>query len=111
MKGDGMKKNLMVALMSLLVLGFSMAAASAADAKDTVQTKTGTVKKVDVAGKQVVVMVARELTFTVTDTTKIVQGDTPKRLADIKVDAKVSVDYVRDGDVRTAKNIKLLTDK
>lgn len=87
-----------------------MAVLSAADSKAP-QTKTGTVKKVDVDAKQVVVMVARELTFSVTDETKIVQGDTSKKLADIKVDAKVTVDYVRDGDTRTAKKIAILADK
>ncbi len=44
----------------------------------------------DASAKQVVVMVARELTFTVAESTKIVQGDQAKKLADVKVGAKVT---------------------
>ena len=95
---------------SLLVLGLAAANLSAAEEKAP-QTKTGTVKKVDVTAKQVVVMVKRELTFTVTDETKIQQGGAPKKLADIKVEDKVSVEYVRDGDARNAKKIVILGDK
>jgi hypothetical protein len=40
-----------------------------------------------------------------------VQGDSTKKLADIKVDAKVTVDYTRDGDTRTAKKIEILANK
>jgi hypothetical protein len=105
-----MKKLVLLATVTLMVFGLSLAVVSAAEGKAP-QTKTGTVKKVDVKQKQVVVMAARELTFTVTDETKIVQGDTPKKLADIKVDAKVTVDYTRDGDTRTAKKIKIEADK
>src|SRR5512136_1680373 len=57
------------------------------------QTKTGTVRRMDAAAKQVVVMVQRELTFTVTESTKIVQGDKSKTLADIAVKTEVSVEY------------------
>lgn len=105
-----MKKLVLLATVSLLVLGLAATALSAAEGKAP-QTKTGTVKKVDVEGKQIVVMGARELTFTVTDETKIVQGDTPKKLADIKVDGKVTVDYVRKGDARNAKKIAILAEK
>ncbi|MCY3022518.1 MAG: hypothetical protein NTW87_26350 [Planctomycetota bacterium] len=90
----------------MVLLGLAAAAAGAEEG--SVQTKTGIVKKVDVAAKQVVVMVARELTFAVTDATKIVQGDEPRKLADIKVDAKVTVDYTREGDTRTARKIVIL---
>ncbi|MEI7730871.1 MAG: hypothetical protein WCO56_14955 [Verrucomicrobiota bacterium] len=102
-----MKKTIIAVVMSLLVLGLSAVSTSAAEA----QTKTGTVKKVDVDGKQIVVLVTRELTFTIKDDTKIAQGDTPKKLADIKVDAKVSVEYVKEGDARNAKKITILADK
>ena len=78
------------------------------EAKHASQTKTGIVRKVDAEAKQIVVMVARELTFTVTDATKIVQGDQPRKLADIKVDDKVSVTYARKDDVRTAITIEIL---
>jgi hypothetical protein len=105
-----MKRIAFVAMMGLLLLGLASTTLRAADAKAP-QTKTGTVKKVDVAAKQVVVMVTREMTFTVNAETKIQQGDAPKKLNDIKVDNKVSVEYVRDGDARTAKKIVILGDK
>jgi hypothetical protein len=105
-----MKKIGLLVTVSMLVLGLSAVVLSAAEGK-AVQTKTGTVKKVDVDGKQIVVMVTRELMFTVTDETKIVQGDLPKKLADIKVKAKVTVVYVKEGDARNAKKIVILADK
>ncbi|MCX6905174.1 MAG: DUF5666 domain-containing protein [Verrucomicrobia bacterium] len=105
-----MKKFIMLTTVSIVFLAFSVAVLNGAEA-NAPQTKTGTVKKVDLDSKQLVVMVTRELTFTVTDKTKIVQGDSPKKLADIKVEAKVSVEYVRDGDTRTAKKIAILPDK
>ena len=94
-------------VLGLLVLGLSATVVWAGET----QTKTGSVKKVDTEGKQIVVMVTRELTFSVTDATKIMQGDAAKKLADIKVDGKVSVEYVKDGDTRTAKKITILGDK
>ena len=61
--------------------------------------------------KQIVVMVARELTFPVTDETNIMHGGVPKKWADIKAEDKVSVEYVREGDARNAKKIVILGDK
>ena len=79
-----------------------------AAAKKEAQTKTGVVKKVDVAGKSVVVMVKRELTFTVTDDTKILQGDAAKTLADVKEGDTVTVDYTHGGgDSRVASKIAI----
>jgi Cu/Ag efflux protein CusF len=78
------------------------------EAKGAAQTKTGIVRKVDADAKQIVVMVARELTFTVNDATKITQGDAARKLTDIKVDDKVSVTYTRKEDVRTATVILIL---
>ena len=104
-----MKRFVALTVFGMMVLGLSVAVACAAEG--AAQTKTGTVKKVDVAAKQIVVLVKRELTFTVTDATQIVQGDAPKKLADIKVDNQVSVEYVKDGDTRTAKKIAILADK
>lgn len=74
------------------------------------QTKTGVVKKVEVDAKRVTVMVARELTFTVTGQTKIQQQGRPATLADIKPGDKVSVVYVKEGDIRTARKIEVLND-
>jgi Cu/Ag efflux protein CusF len=96
------------ATLGVAVLAFAVATPAAEEGKGKTQTKTGIVKKVDPAAKQIVVMVLRELTFTVTDATKITQKDEAKKLADIKVDAKVSVEYTRDGDTRTATKIVIL---
>ncbi len=106
-----MKRFVIVAVSSLMLLGLSVVNVGAAEGKGVEQNKTGTVKKVDLDAKQVVVMAARELTFTVTDHTKILQAGKPKQLADIKVDAKVSVDYVKDGDTRTARKIVIMAGK
>lgn len=95
-------------VLGVTVLGLSTAMVNAAEGKGSVQTKTGTVKKVDAEAKQIVVLMARELTFTVTDDTKIVQDEKPAKLGDIKVDGKVSVDYVKEGDKRTAQKIFIL---
>ena len=92
---------------TILPAGEAGAAPVVDQPKEAFQTKTGTVTKVDAAANQVVVMVTRELTFTVTEATKIVQGDEAKKITDIKVDAKVSVDYTRVGDTRTAKKITI----
>ena len=106
-----MKRFVMVAVSSLMLLGLSVVNTGAAESKGVEQNKTGTVKKVDLDARQVVVVAARELTFTVTDHTKILQAGKPKQLADIKVDAKVSVDYVKDGDTRTARKIVIMSGK
>ncbi len=74
------------------------------------QTKVGVVKNVDVEGKKIVVMVARELTFTVTENTKIRRGGSAKRLSDINAGTNVKIEYTREGDVRTATNIVILSD-
>ncbi|GEP42678.1 hypothetical protein [Brevifollis gellanilyticus] len=75
--------------------------------KEVGQNKTGTVKEVDIANKRLVVSAPRELTFSVTDTTQITQGDIARKLADIKTGDKVSVDYRRDGEARIAHRIDL----
>ncbi len=101
-----MRRIVSLAALSVGLLGLVAAALGAEEGKSA--TKTGVVKKVDVDAKQIVVMVKRELTFTVTDATKIVQGEEAKKLADIKVDAKVTVEYTRQGDTRTAVKITIL---
>jgi len=89
--------------------GLSLSAAQGAEKQpEQTQTKVGVVKKVDLEGKKIVVMVARELTFTVTENTKIHRGDEAKKLADIKVGANVKVEYTRTGDNRVAKDIAIL---
>jgi len=50
----------------------------------------------------------REVTFIVTDATKIVQGEEAKKLADIKVEAKVTVEFTRQDETRTATKITIL---
>ena len=96
-----------LAVLGVLLLGLTAVVAQAGES----QTKTGTVQKVDAAAKQIVVQVARELTFTCTDSTQITQAGAAKKFADIKVDAKVSVTYVKDGDTRTASQVTILGDK
>ena len=96
----------MAILMAFGVVGTAYCADSAD--KSAKETKTGIVKKVDVAGQKIVVMVARELTFTITKDTKIVQGDAAKTIADIKEGASVTVDYTRAGkDSRVAVKIDI----
>jgi predicted peptidase len=101
-----MKSLISAAILGVAVQAFLLGAVAAE--QTATQTKTGIVKKVDISASQVVVLVARELTFTVTESTRIVQGDDARRLADVKVGAKVTVDYSREGDIRTAKKIAIL---
>ena len=62
----------------------------------------------DAQAKTITVMVTRELTFTVTDDTKIVQGDAAKTLADIKEGDTVTVVYMRESaDKRVATKITI----
>ena len=91
-------------------LGLAVTATGATGDKGVEQNKTGAVVKVDADGKQLTVMVARALTFTITDHTVITQNGTPAKLVDIRADDKVSVDYVRDGETRTARKIAILKD-
>ena len=78
----------------MLVLGVALtASAGDGDASKTYQVKTGVVRKVDLVTKTIVVMVKRELTFAVTDHTKILQGATPRTLAHIKGGDTVTVEY------------------
>ena len=88
-----MKTTLWVAAVALM--GVLVAGAYAEDAA-AVQTATGVVKAVDAEAKKVTVTVDEaELTVLVTDDTKVVQGDEAKTLADIKVGAKVTVEYTK----------------
>lgn len=83
---------------------------AAKNEKENEQTKTGTVKKVDVEAKQLVVMAASELTFTITDSTQIQENGKPMKLSDIKLDTNVSIDYVKEGEKRTASKLVILKD-
>jgi hypothetical protein len=87
------------------------AVTAATEVQANEQTKTGPVKKVDVVARQILIVAARELTFTITDCTRIQQHGKLVTLAEIKVDANVSVAYVKDGDQRTAKGIVILKDQ
>ena len=103
-----MKKLMLCAAVLAVVFGLSVMAVYAEEGKPATQTKTGTVKKVDLEGKKIVVMVLRELTFAVTNDTKIVQGDEAKTLADIKVGDKVTVEYsLASPDNRVASKITI----
>lgn len=104
-----MRKTLGWGVAILMVCGVvSTAFCAEPVAKTDKSTKTGIVKKVDVDGKKIVVMVARELTFSVTADTQIVKGDAAKTLADIKEGDSVTVDYTRaDKDTRVASKIAI----
>ena len=101
-----MKRVMMLATLGVAVQAFLLGVVPAEES--ATQTKTGIVKNVDTSAKQVVLLVARELTFTVTGSTKIVQGDEDKKLADVQAGARVTVEYSHDGDTRTAEKIAIL---
>ena len=88
-----MWKSLKTAMALVLIMAATVAMAEDASGKKETQTKTGVVKSVDLTAKTIVVLVARELTFSVPADAKILQGSVPKMLADIKVGATVTVDY------------------
>ncbi|HUV38075.1 MAG TPA: hypothetical protein VMY39_00600 [Planctomycetota bacterium] len=100
------RRMLLLTAVGCVVLGLCLADAFAAAA--ATQTKTGKVVKVDLEGKRIVVMVTRELTFSVTEGTVIVEGTQARKLADVKVGVQVKVDYTRIDDVRTATKISIL---
>ncbi len=104
-----MKKCLLMAFACVLAMGLWAYAQEGHGGHAATQTKSGTVAKVDVEGKKIDVSItgARALTFTVTADTKIVQGDAVKTLADVKVGAKVSVEYTKTGENRVAAKITI----
>jgi len=68
-------------------------APATAVAAPRILTKTGVVRKVDLAAQTIAVMVTRELTFMVTDDTDIAAGEAARALADIRVGDTVTVVY------------------
>ncbi len=100
-------KTFALAIGVLAVAALMAGGLFAQEGHDATQTKSGTVTKVDLEGKKVTVMITRELTFTVNDATKIVKGEEAKTLADIKVGAKVTVEYGRHGEDRVAVKITI----
>ncbi|MBI4864578.1 MAG: hypothetical protein HY815_30630 [Candidatus Riflebacteria bacterium] len=106
-----MKKNavLVCAVLMVPLLCGLPASAQPGRERPAAQTKVGVVRLVDVVGKRIVVMVARELTFTVTATTRIHQRDAVRGLADVAAGASVRVRYARTGDTRMATNIAIFS--
>ena len=103
-----MRRCIGLGMAIVLAFGVATTAFCAEPGASKEQTKTGVVKKVDVEGKKIVVMVARELTFAINDATKIVQGDAAKTLADIKEGDTVTVVYAFEGkDNRVASMISI----
>ena len=101
-----------LAVLVLALFGSNLAAEQGKEKKsEATQTKIGVVKNVDLEGKKIVVMVARELTFSVSDNTKISRRGDVKKLADIKAGARVKVEYTRTGDDRAAVSIAVLGDE
>jgi Cu/Ag efflux protein CusF len=101
-----------LAVLVLALFGSNLAAEQGTEKKsEAAQTKVGVVKNVDLEGKKVVVAVARELTFSVSDGTKISRRGAAKKLADVKAGARVKVEYTRTGDDRVAVSIAILGDE
>ncbi len=99
-------------LVCVLVLG-SFAVASSAQAENGELTKTGKVKAVDAKAKTFVVdLPARPLTFTVTDkTTFTINGKASKFEDVVKVDRKVTVEYLRQEEKRLATKVEVKTEE
>ena len=112
-----MKKLVGIGMAVVLALGIAATSYGAEQGaraehgtKKEASTKTGVVKKVDAQAKTVTVMVTRELTFFVTDDTKIVQGDAVKTLADVKEGDTVTIVYTRESaEKRVATKITIGT--
>ena len=102
-----MKQHLRLGMAVMLALGVVATAFCAEPAAKPDSTKTGVVKKVDMEGKTITVLVTRELTFTITADTKIRQGEAAKTLADIQVGDTVMVIYARDGEKRVASAVTI----
>jgi poly(3-hydroxybutyrate) depolymerase len=106
-----MRRQFGVRLVVVLALGMAVTGSAAeAGAEGGSQTKTGVVRKVDLDASALVVLVARELTFTVTNGTAITEGAMPRTLADVKVGASVTVEYAfAAGRNRVASRIMVTT--
>jgi Cu/Ag efflux protein CusF len=103
-----MRSRVVLGVAVLLALGVAATAFCAESGAAPEQTKTGVVRKVDAEAKKIVVMVTRELTFTITEATRIVQGDATNTLAGIKVGDTVTVVYERKGpDSRVASKVTI----
>ena len=59
------------------------------------------------ASKSTRTSTTRELTFTITAETKILQGETAKTFADIKEGDTVTIVYAREGENRIASKVTL----
>ena len=90
-----------------LAIAFILAITLAASAADG-QTKIGTIKSVDAKAKTFSLDYGNNtpLIFTVNDQTKITLGDKESTFEEaIKVDAKASVTYTKNGDTRVASKV------
>ena len=104
-----MNKYLGLGMAAVLVLGVAVTALGGQPAVEKEPNgKTGVVKHVDIEGQTITVLVAEELTFTVTGDTRIILGSKAKKLADIKVGDTVTVEYTLQGkDNRMAVTITI----
>jgi general stress protein 26 len=83
-------------------------------AKDDTNSKTGPITSIDEKARTFVVdLPARPLTFTMTDATIYKLDGKDAKMADVvKVGAKVTVAYTRDGDTtRMATKVEATTEK
>jgi pimeloyl-ACP methyl ester carboxylesterase len=104
-----MKEFMMLAALGAAAQAFVLGVLAAEESAS--QAKTGVVARIDPSARQIVVMVTREMTFAVTGSTKIMQGDVVKKLADVSPGARVTVEYTREGETRTATRITILAEE
>jgi hypothetical protein len=73
---------------------------------------SGSIQKVDEAGKAITVKGKKEeKTFFIGDTTKMMRGKTELAFADLKKGTDVSVEYKKEGDKNVAASIKAAAPK
>jgi hypothetical protein len=100
--------------LGLAVLLGILAFSTLSMAKDDANSKTGPIKSIDEKTHTFVVdLPARPLTFTMTDATVYKLDGKDAKMADVvKVGAKVTVTYTREGDEkRTATKVEVTTEK
>ena len=88
-------------------------AAATLSSKAKSQSATGTVVSTDMVGNTITVKGKKKAQwiFAVPANTKITQGKKVVAFADIAVGSKVSIAYVREGDVLTSSSIKVILGK
>jgi hypothetical protein len=100
-------KNLMMGLIVFMV-AFGFVGMNPAEAGSKSSKVSGEVTAVDPGAKTVTVKAKnKDVTLMITDRTNIAQGKEKRTLGDIHPGAKLTAQYVMEGDKLMAKNIKL----